>query len=342
MDEIFENWNPPAPLPNMDTELKTIRRNLRRRNWKIILTSVALVLAILFASVRYGIPALEKRYWDPTVCTYLEDVTDLELTMATYTELFGHGRHFGTVGIQRQGFAKYSLDAVFLDWQTMSRLTDITFRSASLDRGKVTLPTNFWFDADPGFFIRSLSDSQDFVQRYNERTRARLNELPEYVQLLASVTFPEDQTMDQLDELKYTNMSTIRFLWAVLRNDPEADYFGRCGIHLTDHQYERYSPSSWNTSDYPQLFLDLNWTGLDMEQHILSMLRFSADQFRAGTGFSPSGEDDSFYQKTLAYMEENGIRSYGAYVLATPSALLNMLDNGTAACISLIDAQIGI
>lgn len=342
MDEIFENWDSPAPLPNPDAELKTIRRNLRRRNWKIILTSVVLVIAILLAAVRYGIPALEKQYWDPTVCTYLEDVPDLELTMATYTELFGHSRHFGTVAIQKQGFAKYSLDAVFLDWQSMSRLTDISFRSAVLDRGTVTLPTNFWLDTGPGFFIRSLSDSKDFVQRYNEQTRSRLNELPEYVQLLASVTFSEDQTMDQLDKLKYTNMSTIRFLWAVLRNDPEAEYFGRCGIHLTDYQYERYSPSSWNTSDYPRLFLDLNWTGRDMEQHVTSMLRFSADQFRAGTGFSPSGEDDSFYQKTLAYMEENGIRSYGAYVFATPSALLDMLEDGTAAYINLIDAQIGI
>lgn len=342
MDEMFENWDAPAPLPNTDTELKIIRRNLRRRNWKIILTSVALVIAILFAAVRYVIPASEKQYWDPTVCTYLEGVTDLELTMATYTELFGHGRQFGTVGIQKQGFASYSLDTIFLDWKDMHNLTDITYRSAILDQGQVDIPLNFWVDAEPGFIIYSLSEFEDFIQRRNAQTKAFLNTLPEYIQILASITFSEDQTMDQLCELKRTNIGATRFLWAVLRNAPEAEYFGRCGVDLTFHPKEQYSPSFWRNSDYPHLFFDTGWSSTYLEQHVTSMLRFSADQFRAGTGFSPGGEDGSFYQTTLDYLEENGIYSYGAYVIATPSALLKMLEDGTAAHIELIEAQIGL
>ena len=341
MEEIFENWDSPASLPDMEAELKAMRANLRRRNWKLVLTSVVLVIAILFAAVRYGIPALEKQYWDPTVCTFLDDVTDLELTMATYTELFGHGRHFATVEIQKKGFAAYSLDAVFLDWKNMHSLTDISFRSGTLDRGQVNLSTNFWLDAESGFILRSLSGYEDFTERKNAQTRELLSTLPEYIHLLASVTFSEDLTMDQLCELRRTNMDTTHYIWAILRNDPEAEYFGSCGVQLTTYQNERYSPSSWNTSGYPRLFMDTDWNGSYMEQHVTSMLQFSADQFRSGTGFSPS-EDDTYYQKTLAYMEENGIRSYGAYVFATPSALLEMLEDGTAAYISLIDAQIGI
>lgn len=342
MEDIFENWDVPPSLPDMDRELKAMRRNLRRRNWKIILTSILLVMAILFASVRYGIPALESRYWDPTVCTYLEDVTDLELTMATYTELFGHGRHFGAVDIQKQGFATYSLDTIFVEWKNLHSLTNLFFRNGTLERDEVILPTNFWLDTERGFIIRSLSsENVDFVQGRNAQTEAVLKTLPEYIQILAGVTFSEDQTMDQLCELIRTDLSTTRFLWAVLRNDPEAEYFSRCGVHLTSYQYERYSPSFWRNSDYPHLFFDTGRNGSYLEEHVTSMLRFSADQFRAGTGFSPS-EDDTYYQKTLNYMEENGIQSYGAYVIATPSALLDMLEDGTAACISLIDAEIGI
>lgn len=342
MDEMFENWEASPSLPDMDAELKRMRSNLRRRNWKIILTSVMLVIAILFSAVRYGIPALESQYWDPTVCTYLEDVTDLELTMATYTELFGHGRQFGTVGIQKQGFAAYSLDTIFLDWKDMHNLTDVTYRSALLDRGQVDIPLNFWIDSEPGFIIYSLSEFEDFIQRRNPQTKEFLNTLPEYIQILASITFSEDQTMDQLCKLKRTNIRTTRFLWAVLRNAPEAEYFGRCGVDLTLHQNEQYSPSFWRNSDYPHLFFDTDWNGTYLEQHVTSMLRFSSDQFRAGTGFSPSGEDNSFYQTTLDYMDESGIYSYGAYVIATPSALLEMLEDGTAAYIELIDAQIGL
>lgn len=341
MEEMFENWDAPSCLPDMDKELKAMRANLRRRTWKIILTSVVLVIAILFSAVRYGIPALENQYWDPRTCTYLEDVTDLELTMATYTELFGHGRQFGTVSIQKQGFAAYSLDTVFLDWKNMHNLTDVSYRSATLDRGKMDIPLNFWIDAEPGFLIRSLPEYTELIQRKNAQTTALLNTLPEYVQILASVTFSEDQTMDQLCELRYTNINTTRYLWAVLRNDPEADYYGRSGVNLTYPHHDRYSPSFWNTSAYPRLFMDLSWNGAYLEQHVISMLQFSADQFRAGTGFSPSN-DETYYQITLDYMEENGIYAYGAYVFATPSALLDMLEDGTAAYISLIDAEIGI
>lgn len=341
MEEMFDNWDAPTPLPDLEKELKAMRANLRRRTWKTVLTSVVLVIAILFAAVRYGIPALESRYWDPTVCTYLDDVSDLELTMATYTELFGHGKHFGTVNIQKQGFAAYTLETAFLEWKNMHSLTDVSFRSATLDRGQTSLPINFWPDAEPGFMIRSLSDYEDLIQRENEQTRTLLNTLPEYIQILASVTFTKDQTMNQLCELRHTNTSTTRFLWAVLRNDPELDYYSRLGVDLTFPMNDRYSPSSWNTSDYPRLFMDLSWNGTYLEQHITSMLQFSADQFRSGTGFSPSN-DDTYYQKTLAYMEENGIRAYGAYVIATPSALLDMLEDGTVAHISLIDAQIGL
>lgn len=341
MEELFDNWDAPTPLPDLDKELKAMRADLRRRNRKIVLTSVVLVIAILFATVRYGIPALEKQYWDPTVCTYLEDVTDLELTMAAYTELFGHGKQFATVGIQRQGFAAYSLDAVFLSWKNMHSLTDTAYRSAALERGQLDVPLNFWPTAENGFLIRSLSEYEALIQGENAQTIALLNTLPEYIQILASVTFSEDQTMDQLCQLRYTDMSTTRYLWAVLRNDPEADYYGRAGVDLTYPHHDRYSPSFWNTSDYPRLFMDLSWNGNYLEQHILSMLQFSADQFRNGTGFSPSN-DETYYQITLDYMEENGIYAYGAYVFATPSALLKMLEDGTAAHISLIDAQIGI
>ena len=74
MEKNFENWEASIPPQDMKAELKAMRRNLRRRNWKIVAISVFLVLAILFSVVKLVIPALEKRYWDPTVCSYLEDV----------------------------------------------------------------------------------------------------------------------------------------------------------------------------------------------------------------------------------------------------------------------------
>lgn len=343
MEENFENWESPAPLPDMEAELKKMRKNLRRRNWKIVLTSVLLVIAILIAAVEVAIPAMEQQYWDPTVCTYLEDVTDLELTMVTYNELFGHGKHFITVDVQKQGFADYSLNAVFVERETMTYLSNISYRTASLTKGELHCPPNFLLDAVPGIFVRSLSAKNASLDYTNKQTRKTLNSLPDYIQIYASVTFPEDLSMEQLLQLTHQYPENARFLWAVLRNDDASNYIAQCGIHLTDYQSPKYAPSLWSDSAYPNLFVDrYNWTGSDMEQHVKSMLQFSADQVQKGTGISPNGEDASYYLQTLEYMEENGIKTYGAYVIASPQTLLDMMEDGTAAYIRLLDARIGL
>ena len=38
--------------------------------------------------------------------------------------------------------------------------------------------------------------------------------------------------------------------------------------------------------------------------------------------------DASYYEKALAYVEENGVYTYGAYVYATPDTLLEMMEKG--------------
>ncbi len=40
MEMNSEHWETPAPLPDMEQELKRIRKDLRRRRWKIVFTSL--------------------------------------------------------------------------------------------------------------------------------------------------------------------------------------------------------------------------------------------------------------------------------------------------------------
>lgn len=344
MTENYENWDAPAPLPDMDAELKKMQKSLRRRNRKIVLTSVILVIAILIGTIEVGIPALERQYWDPTQCTYLEGITDLELTMVTYNELFGHGKHLVSVDVQKRGFADYTMNTIFADWETANRMTKISHRSASVTKGELTCPPNFWMDGDMGMFARNLDSRNPYYASMNQRSRETLNTLPEYVQVHASITFSEDLSMDQLLELTRQYLGDhSQFIWALLRNTSENDYYGQCGVLLPDYQSSRYSPSYWEETAYPCLFADrYNWSGSDMEQHIISMLQFSADQVAQGTGITLGGDGASYYLDTLAYMEENGIKTYGVYIIASPQVLLELMNNGTAAYLRLLDAQIAI
>lgn len=345
MDRPDKIWEQGTPLPDPEAELKKMRRALRRRNRKVILTSVVLVIAILFSAVKIGIPALEKQYWDPRQCTYLEEVTDLTLTMNIYNELFGHGKHFMDVEIQKQGFASYSLEAAFVEYQTMRRLADISFRTASITKGVLNTATNFWLDIIPGVFPKqSTRANKTYMQQSEKTVRATLQSLPEYVQLCAAVSFPEDLTMEQLQQLQYRHANRARFLWAILRCcDPAStEYITKCGVHLTEYMSERYDPAYWSDTPYPNLFVErYNWSYQDMEEHITSMLRFCDDQLQQGTGILPEGEDSHYYQQVLDYFEENGIKTYGCYLIASPQVFLELLDTETVCYISLTDAWIG-
>lgn len=341
MEKNFENWEASIPPQDMKAELKAMRRNLRRRNWKIVAISVFLVLAILFSVVKLVIPALEKRYWDPTVCSYLEDVTDTELIIATYSELFGHGKRLMSVDVEKTGFANYSLNTSYVSADRMHRQMDISFRSASLNKGEFHFDLNYDI---LGSFHRLGSASEYPYKSAMAQVKEKLNTLPEYVQVYASVTFREDLNLHQLQQLQFQYLDSADFIWAVLRScEPTAEDYIQCGVSLKEYRSNDYSPEYWNSTDYSQLFLQrYDWTGSQMEQHVKSMLRFSGDQLKNGTGILPNGAQSDYYEKTLQYLEENGVKVYGSYVIATPEALLDMMNDGLLLHVHLMDAKIGI
>ena len=79
-----------------------------------------------------------------------------------------------------------------------------------------------------------------------------------------------------------------------------------------------------------------------MENHIKSMLKFSADQVEKDQGILPPGEDAGYYTKTLSYIEQNGVKVYGSYVIATPQTLIEMIKSGEVSYVTITDARIGL
>lgn len=344
MTENFENWEETRAFPDTGKELEKIHKNIRRRNRRIILTSVVLVVALFFFTVCFLIPAAETLYWDPTDCNYLDNVTDLELTMVTYNNLFGHGQHMMPLTITKSGFADYSIETHFVEWETLTRMTMISRRNASLTNGTLNTDPGFWMDVMEGSFIRSNSNEDWHISLTNEESQKILNTLPEYIQVLASVTFSRDLSMKQLQLLQNEyRISEARFLWAILRTSDPSEHVYPCGIQLTDYAPERYQTDYWKDTAYPNLFPDKGtWSPKSMEQHIRSALQFSADQVSKGTGILPPGDDADYYEKALRYLEDNGIKTYGCYILTTPEILLDMMADGTVSYVYLVDARIGI
>ena len=340
MEWTPDNWE--RFPPETEAELAKMRKSLRKRSFKLILTSVVLVIAILLSTFQILIPAWEKQYWDPTACTYLENVPDLELSMQVYTELFGQGQILMPPHIQKTGFASYSIDACFLEWKTLHSLTSYSYRSAAVNKGQWSEEVNFWNELQRGIIYRYPDlEGNDLITDKLEKTVVLLQELPDYVQLQAALTFSYDISMKGFDRfLDHYSAADANFIWGVLRS---GDTGLSCGIHLTEYHSQWYDPDFWNASPYPDLFPErYNWSAKDMEQHVLSMLRFASDQVKKGTGIIPDWADETIYDTYLSYMEENGVKVYGCYVITTPKVLLEMLEGNKVSYIHLSDAWIGI
>lgn len=337
--EDFENLEWEAPAFDYTTEMKKIRKSLRKRNFLIVCTCLVLVAVIAFGTIQYGIPALEKQYWDPNTSTYAENVPDLQLTMEAYTELFFPQYDLFTFEITDSGFATYDITATFSKWTSNNTISNSieSPRTAVLSKNELDFPAGFWeFTLDAPFNTVPI-----FEEHWTNAALQSLKKYPEYINVLAAVTFPEDITVQNSFEFSsnFGKDSEYQSVWFVVRSgDSYETSYPACGYSvrmLSSIHTEHFG----RESEYPYL---MNAPASSyMETHFKSMLRFLRDQQAQGTGILPPDcENESYYADVLDYVEENGVNVYGAYVISSPKALLDLYESGKISGIGLCDAWI--
>lgn len=335
MEEMFENWDAPSCLPDMDKELKAMRANLRRRTWKIILTSVVLVIAILFAAVRYVIPALEKQYWDPNTQTYCKYTNDLTLALAAYSELFTPFQIIDHAYGTRTGFATYSVSIHQWDYAHNS-LQGFT---ASLKQGDLTFPAGFWNYCPANVFERAGYPVYENDAEFHRNVREDLERLPDYILVEAAVSFPEDKSMEDIARLQEA-LDEGFLEWVAVRTcSMDTQMYPLMGMKpyagglILDEANEYYPYFDIKLNDDPEYF----------DEHFKALLQFSLDHLTSGTSIDRVDDAERYqYEEALAYVEENDVYSYGAYIIAPASELLALLDSGDASQIWPREAWIDI
>ena len=343
--ENFENisWeNPPSPA-EYEKELKKIRKNLRKRNVLLILTSLVLAAALLFGTVQYGIPFLESFYWDPrTVSFGTENGTDLDMVLAAYANLFCPTVDIRGTNVAHNGFASYSL--TLERWDEIHGVVSDSY--GTLEKGELFIPSGVWecaYGNHVGSYFMNDSDWNAVNRRYFTE---KLAQLPEYIQIGAFITFKEDKTihhtLDFFDELCNENRNRINQTgryWMAVRHGDEMGSEARCGISFSDSSIDYPEMNAFYPAFSPyHAYEELNYSyvansqyGPVYETHFKSMLQYLDDQLKQGTGIPaptlPSGESNpNFYADTLSYVEENGVMVYGCYIVTTPLTLLELMD----------------
>ena len=332
-NRIFEK----EPQWEQDSELRRIRKTIRRRNRKNICVSVFLAAVLLVVTVFGILPWAESLYWNPDEVTY-RDGTDLEITLQAYTELFAPGYQIYWVDDQRTGFAEYELQI-----RRRSTPRDEVFTArGTLNRNKLWLDDMFIFQEGKNHALGRDANGKRLTPSETEALRKQLSELPDFIRLEATVDFPEDLSMEELlrfyaDCAMDPVLNNMRITWLAVRTRAQSDGYGPfCGMsfhggrpyHLVDLEYRCFSGAA-----------GLNQESL--EHHFKSLLRYSADQVEKGRGIAPNGHE-SVYTEILDYVEENGVKTYGVVVTASPQALLKLMDSDRVYEIRLVDGWLDI
>lgn len=336
MDMNCENWTVDTP----EAELKMIRRTIRRRNWKTVLISLALAAAMFLGGFRFLVPALESSYWNPNTYTYAPKHSDLEFTLAAYSELFVPDYSVTAVTAAKTGFAAYDLAVTCVDCRNGNAFS---YFNATLVKDTLTVPYELWQYAIPGTFHRE----ENTVTDPNRNVREVLGQLPEYIMVRADITLPEDVPMNRiylLQDLLRSDSPAIAsgIDWVAIRACPEGErMYPLCGMKpfrsTTHHSLEGDINSS-----YPEFHLG-EITTASLEQHFKSLVQYAVDRAEDGTGIQPESSlpESGYYEAVLDYVEENGVYAYGCTVTASPKQLLFLLNEGYACNLTIRDAWIG-
>lgn len=321
-----------------EIELKKLQKSLKKREKRSVFRSVlavVLLLAVIFFAV---IPVLERQFWNPAKNTHdIAFTNDLSLTMIAYSELFTPSQMVNNVYGERIGFGTYSLSVnMFENFDPMLTV----FNTATLRRGELEFPDGFWRYASIGLFSRDSYPSYEMSEVTKQSYREKLETLPDYVRVRAAVSFPEDLNMEQLMEFA-GSLEDAGIEWIGIRNAPEdKQALPLCGMkpYMGGYIYDQINEF------YPDFDVKRsNFTPEALETHFKSLLRFSQDQVDAGTGIDVGNNlYEEYYAGVLDYVEENGVMTYGCYVVCNAKQLLDMLDSGTASQIWPVDAWIDV
>lgn len=331
-----EQWDSSLAVnPTPAEEMNQIRKNLRRRNTLIVLTSLILAAALLLATIYVGFPAAERLYWDPTQCSYdTPHIVDLERTFAAYAELFCPDINVSSVSVSKSGFASY--DIVIQYWNTY-RGGDISFAGATVKKGILTLPLGFWDYCEMNVFDRATYPFYPASEDLQQSVYAKLCQLPEYITVVAAVSFPEDKSIAEVLAFQDALIDG-QVGWTGIRNAPlDEQMWPLCGINLSQWGTVRTEANEF----YSCLdILTEDKTPENFETHFKSLLRFSSDQAENVTHIFPARQN--YYTEVLNYVEENGIYSYGCFVIGTPETILSLIENGTVSQVVIQDLWIGV
>ena len=325
-EHLFGSWEElPAEPPA--GELKQVKKSLHKRNLALVLTSVAVVIAMLMS-----VPLVERcMYFDPRKTTTGDTWgSDLDIALWCYYDLFAPLQDYSRINSYTDtGFGTWSLELQYFDGESPSWFTYLT---ATVDKNEIRFPRNTLFYASDELFdmgpIQVSLDSPGYDSLFE--IEHIYPDVEEDAHVHAAISFNADLNAQELFDL----MDTYGIVpsWAAVRvgrpSDPQKPLIG---MRLNRHQEEMGI-----NGKYPELMGHV--TAYNAEQHFRSMVEYCRD-YESEIMNIGIVEDPSYYDKVLTELDENGLRFYGAYVYTSMQTLKELAEAGHMTHLRILEIQ---
>lgn len=324
----------------LNVETSGIKKSVNSRLRKVVITSVSIVLAIVFSVFFIISPLVDRLYYDPTRISMGKEGKDLDFDLRAFTELNLPGYVIKSfAGAEKLGFGKYN---IYFHRKNMFT-EEVDNISMKIERNR-RIATSFedLFGENIYFGFKTIkepdytNDLQIFKEQ-KERVMNHINELNPVSYVSAYITFEEDLTMEELYKLQM-EYRDVEFAWVGVRTSPEGERAEYITGFYTDPNAGPHSSTFPDEEKYPGFQILDYLSSVPMtdpysvmpkayEVHYTTLLKYMADRTDAVEVFDFSPLKTQYYHSALDYIEEHGIKTFGALIYANAEDLIEFVEN---------------
>ncbi len=316
-----------------------VKKQQRHRNLGLVCVITLIVLSVIFGAPRL----VDSFFYNPKSGNQLSDVDSYIINRQINNELTTQNQSLSRYEINAEGYGKYAVTEIYRNLaQNQTNTKTYTINRNQLKETQLSIPemTDYLFEQR---FRNSSSDVFTESELHKELLLAKVKELPKSTDIIATVIFDEDLTLDELAEWQMYNLGQGEVLWTAVRSEVPTgnqDYqpLGFASVYSGVLPSERQIDQSY-LEEFPFLThgnatnaQEMNYSETEQQAaHFTSMLHFlqtQTDFLALEPAYDREIISSEQIADTLSYVGEHGVNTYGVSIRINVDQLIALLETG--------------
>lgn len=326
------------PFDFQKVQQQVKKQQMRRNIWLVCMAALMSLMII------WGAPKLiDSFFYNPKSESQLTSLDSYIVNRQINNELTTQNQFLSRYEIKAQGYGNYAITEIYRNLaQTQTNTKTYEVKQNQIQENQLSLPevTDYLFDQR---FHDASSDMFTDSALYKDLLLEKVKGLPKSTEIIATVIFDEDMTLDDLAEWQTYHLSEGEVLWTAVRSTvPTSDQdYQPLGFA---NAYVGVLPSQ---EDFDQAFLEkypflTHFHSTDAQQaaysesaqqaaHFTSMLQYlqtQTDFLALEPEYGRKIVSSDQINDTLDYVGKNGVTTYGVSIRTNVDELTALLKTG--------------